>query len=137
MGQPRQGQRKLTPETIECKERAVKAVELRKNGLTFRSIAEQVGYNSPQAAYDAVKRLLRETLREPADELRTLELERLDAMWQAHYLAAQAGDVQAIGACMKLMERRARLLGLDAPEKKDVTADITARSLPASVDEFV
>jgi AraC-like DNA-binding protein len=112
MGQPRNGH-KTSPATIEAKERAARALELRKTGETFATIAQRVGYRSQQAAHDAVRRALDEVLREPAEQLRALELERLEALWRAHYSNALAGDLPALAACLKLMERRARLLGLD------------------------
>lgn len=118
---------KTSPETAEAKMRAAKALELRMEGKTFATIAKEAGYNSPQAAHDAVKRALDATLREPADRLRALELERLDVLWQIQYLNAQAGDVQAMGACMKIMERRAKLLGLDAPVKVDNKTEVTSK----------
>ena len=118
-----------SPETIEAKTKAAKALELRKDGKTFDEIAEAVGYNSRQAAHDAVKRALMAIIREPAKELITLDLERLDKMWEIHFLNAQAGDVNALTACLKLMERRAKLLGLDSPEKVEVSQGI-ARTKP-------
>lgn len=116
----RNGQ-KTKPETIEAKRRAAKALELRMEGRTFEAIADEVGYNSKQAAYDAVRRSIAEITREPAEELIRLDLERLDVLWGIQYLNAQGGDVQAMAACMKIMERRAKLLGLDAPSKAEVT----------------
>lgn len=107
-------------------------------GKTFTVIAEEIGYNSPQAAYDAVKRSIAAITREPAEELLKLELERLDVLWGIQYLTAQGGDVQAMAACMKIMERRAKLLGLDAPIKQDVRSEVTTKSgvllVPAPVD---
>ncbi|PJK03307.1 hypothetical protein CO612_09145 [Lysobacteraceae bacterium NML71-0210] len=108
---------------------------LRKDGLTFAEIAEALAYNSPQAAHDAVKRALDRVVREPALDLLALESERLDGLWKATYPAAKEGDTKAIAACLRIMERRAKLLGLDAPER--VEAKVTARELPASVEEFV
>jgi hypothetical protein len=105
--------KKTRPETIAAKEKAAIALGLRKEGLTFVEIAKEAGYNSSQAAHDAVRRAIREILREPVTELITLELERLDALWQIQYLNAQSGDVQALSGCMKIMERRAKYLGLD------------------------
>ncbi len=118
---------KTKPETIEAKIKAAAALEARKEGKTFDQIAEECGYNSRQAAHDAVKRALDAIIREPADSLRILDLERLDVLWQIQYLNAQSGDVQAMAACMKIMERRARLLGLDAPIKTDNKTEVSGK----------
>ncbi len=96
-------------------------------GKSFDQIAEEAGYNSRQAAHDAVKRALDRIEREPADALVKLDLERLDVLWQIQYINAQAGDVQAMAACMKIMERRARLLGLDAPIKTDNKTEVSGK----------
>jgi hypothetical protein len=89
-------------------------------GKTFEEIAKEIGYAGKQGAYDAVRRSLVEIIREPAEALVKLDLERLDVLWQIQYLNAQGGDVAAMSACMKIMERRAKLLGLDAPEKREI-----------------
>ena len=112
---------KTSPSTIDAKVRAAKALELRMEGMKFDDIANELGYNSKQAAFDAVSRELKAITREPAEEVLRIDLERLDRMWGIHYLNAQAGDAIALSACMRIMERRARLLGLDAPSKNEVT----------------
>lgn len=112
--------KKTNATTIAARVKAAKAMELRMEGKTFSQIARELNYNCVQSAHEAVKRALHSTLQEPADALRTLELERIDAMWGIHYLNAQGGDVQALAACMKLMERRAKLIGLDAPVKSEL-----------------
>lgn len=109
-----------SPSTIDAKLRAAKALELRMEGMKFDDIATELGYNSKQAAFDAVTRELRAITREPAEEVLRLDLERLDRMWGVHYLNAQAGDAIALSACMRIMERRAKLLGLDV-NKTEVT----------------
>lgn len=106
--------RNLTaPSTVEAKLRAAKALELRMEGKTFDEIAEEMGYAGRQGAYNVVKAAIDAITREPAEALVRLDLERLDKMWGIHYLNAQAGDPVALGSCLKIMERRARLLGLD------------------------
>src|SRR5262249_60655880 len=52
-----------------------------------------------------------------AESLRQLELERLDAMLMGIWSAASRGDLASIDRAIKIMERRSRFLGLDAPEK--------------------
>ncbi|MGL6014359.1 MAG: hypothetical protein ACRC0J_23060, partial [Shewanella oncorhynchi] len=121
------------PETAIAKIKAAKAVELRMEGKTFDEIAAECGYKHRQSAFDAVKRALEMVVREPAKELIKIDLERLDKMWTVPYLNAQSGDVQALAACIKIMERRSKLLGLDTPEKHDVTSSDGTMS-PKTID---
>ena len=118
---PRNGG-KTNKATLEARVRAAQALTLRMEGQTFEAIANQLGYAGKQGAYDAVRRSLREVIREPAEELIQLDLKRLDVLWGIQYLNAQAGDVQAMAACMRIMERRAKLLGLDAQPKTQADA---------------
>ncbi len=102
------------PKLIAVRELGAKALELRKEGHSFTAIAKTVGYNSASAAHYAVKSALDRITREPAEELISLELERLDELFKIQYLNAQAGDTAALNGCLKILERRARMLGLDA-----------------------
>jgi len=52
--------------------------------------------------------------------VRALELERCDRLQAAVWPAATQGDVAAVAAVLRIMERRARYLGLDAPVLVDV-----------------
>lgn len=119
------GGKKTSPDAARAKAKAAKALELRMEGKTFEAIAKEVGYKGKQGAYDAVKRSLDAITREPAEELIKLDLERLDVLWQIQYMNAQVGDVQAMAACMKIMERRAKMLGLDAPAKTEGKMELT------------
>lgn len=111
---------KTSQRRLEAIENQRKALELRKAGVTFVVIAEQLGYRGPSGAYRAVMSALKRTLQEPADEVRTLELERLDALLLALWAQAKQGQQGAVDRVLKVMERRAKLLGLDAPTKTDV-----------------
>jgi DNA-binding transcriptional MerR regulator len=102
---------------VQAVERQRQALELRKAGLDYESIAKQLGYAHFQSAYKAVQTALTRTLQEPADEVRQLEVKRLDAILVSLWPAVHKGDVQSIAQALKVMERRARLLGLDAPTK--------------------
>jgi hypothetical protein len=102
-------------------------------------MARELGYAGPSGAYQAVIGALRETLREPAEQVRTLELERLDAMLEAVWRAALSGDLKAIDAVLKLMDRRSRYLGLDAPQRIDIEAKVrlVAEALGLDPDDAV
>lgn len=106
---------KTTPKRIEKDERQAAAMNLRKCGISYDRIAAELGYASASGAYEAVKAGLAKTLREPADELRQLELDRLDAMLEAISENVMAGDLDNIATALRISERRARLLGLDRP----------------------
>jgi hypothetical protein len=106
---------------IHHAERARQALELRKAGVDYRTIAERLGYAHASGAYDAVKRALKALTKVPAEELRELECARLDAMLMGVWNAAKAGDDKAIQSVLRIMRRRADLLGLDAPLKREET----------------
>lgn len=107
---------------IEATSKAVQALQLRKQGVSYAEIARQVGYRSGSGAHAAVRKALKKTLQEPADDLRKMENERLDAMLSALWDKIEKGDPQAIMAGIKISERRAKLNGLDEPAEVDVTS---------------
>lgn len=110
---------------IEAKQRHVKALNLRKQGFTYQMIADELGYANAAGAYVAVTTELQAIVREPAEEVRTLELERLDQMLAVLWARAMQGDdkERAIDRILKVMERRAALLGLDAPKRIENSGD--------------
>lgn len=107
-------------------ERQLLALDLRKAGLTYRAIASKLGVNHQTAYNDVMNELKRLAAQrsESAEELRQLELEKLDK-YETHLTNwAEAGSVEAIKALLKIQERRAKLLGLDAPEKIEHKGDL-------------
>jgi hypothetical protein len=108
---------KTSERRLEAAEKQRKALELRKAGTPFEVIARELGYRGPSSAYNAVMSALRKTLQEPADEVRNLELTRLDNLLLKLWHRALAGRYTAIDRVLKILERRAKLLGLDAPVK--------------------
>lgn len=107
-----------------ARQRELDALELRKAGATYSQIGDQLGITE-QGAYAAVVRSLKRIVEQTSEEaaaVRTLEIERLDRLFLAAYRQAKEGHLGAIDRCVRLMERRAKLLGLDAPVKQDVTS---------------
>lgn len=109
------GESLTSPRRVESKQRVAKAMSLRLAGVTYQAIADACGYNSPQAAHKAVTDALQQAVREPTRELLELELARLDALLFAIWPAARRGVLGAVDRAVRIMERRAKLLGLDAP----------------------
>ena len=120
------------PELID---KEIKVLELRRAGLTWQSIAEETGYADHTGAYAAYKRAIKRTMQQPADELREQELDRIDRLQLAAWPNAMKGDTKSIMTIVKLMERRARLLGLDTPIK--IEQDITTWNGDDSIDRAV
>ena len=96
----------------EAREKRRQALELRKAGVEYERIAQQLGYNSKQAVYWAVKAALKDITREPAQEVKDLELSRLDAALLAIWNKVRSGDLFAIDRFLRIQHQRAQLLGL-------------------------
>ena len=106
---------------VQAHERHLQALALRKAGATYQEIAKHLGYAHAKGAYTAVASALRATLREPADEVRELEVARLDSALLAVWRRVQVGDDKAIDRLLRISERRAKLLGLDAAIRKELS----------------
>jgi ABC-type sugar transport system ATPase subunit len=118
--QLRKGQQ-TAQELVEQRDREHKAVQLALAGATYETIAKECGYESKSGAWKAVNRMLARVDAENADALRTVEGSRLERLHLAHWPAALRGDVKAGALIVRIMERRSRLLGLDAPLLLDAT----------------
>lgn len=121
-----------SPELVD---KETKVLELRRAGLTWQRIAQEVGYADHSGAYAAYKRAIKRTQQQPADELREQELDRIDRLQLAAWPKAMQGHVQSIAVICRLMERRARLLGLDMPIK--IEQDVTTWEGGDSIDRAV
>lgn len=116
------GESATSPRRIKAvEEKQAQALEYRKMGYSYAQIAQALGYAGPQGAQYAVEAALTRIVREPAEAVLKLELERLDGMFSKPYQNAMAGDLLAVNACLAIMGRKARMLGLDAPVKTDAT----------------
>lgn len=125
-------------------ERQKQALELRKAGASYRRIGDQLGISHEQARRDieGALALHREDVASSADGLRALEVARLDDTLyklqlylngEPQYDAAgkflntkrfaPATVMAAIDRTLKVMERRAKLLGLDKPIKVEHSGD--------------
>lgn len=99
------------------------ALSLRIEGMSYAAIAAQMGIavsNAYNLVSDALAKLEAETA-EKAAEIRRIEVDRLDAMLKALWPAVKQGEPRAIEVSLKTMERRSKLLGLDAPTKQEVS----------------
>lgn len=133
--------------------RRARAVEMRVKGATWQQIADALGYADRGAACGDIRRFREQTraeAEERLDELRELEVDRLDMLiraattvLEAHHIVIQGGKavmvgpegaeqevidhgpvLQAVAAIAKLSESRRKLLGVDAPVKLDAQFEV-------------
>jgi hypothetical protein len=104
---------------IRTTEKTLRALELRKRGLNYTQISKKLGCARSTACRYVLSELenLADKCREEAVHVRDIELQRLDALYLKAWEAVEGGDLPAIDRCLRIMERRAKLLGLDAAEK--------------------
>lgn len=104
--------------------RRQQALDLRVAGVGYRAIGKTLGV-SYQTAYRDVSKALEELAvlqRGKAEKLQAIELERCEKMHLALWPKVRNGDEKAVRALVAVMDRRAKLLGLDAPSKIDLSA---------------
>jgi hypothetical protein len=107
----------LDAERIAQAEKEARIIELRRTGATWELIAKLTGYANPSGAYKAYQRALGKIVQPKIDELRAVEVDRLDRLQFAIWERAKDGDIKAIDAVLRILDRRTRILGLDAPTK--------------------
>lgn len=155
--------------SVDTAQRDAEAARLRSDGQTYQAIADRLGFGDPSTARASVERALAAVIQEPAGELRTLELDRLDRMYrevlavlEREHVTVSNGKVvskivgyevdgdgnerrrsdgdripiweivlddapvlAAVDRLLKIQDRRARLLGLDAETKVNLSGGVS------------
>jgi hypothetical protein len=119
------------PNAIVDVQKNMQIMQLRVAGWSVWQIAEHLGVESPMVHNRILEQLTswRDMTQEMSNELRELELQRLDEFLRALWPKIQTGNPRAIETALKVSERRAKLMGLDAPEKREVTLDASVQTL--------
>lgn len=140
----------IADKMVVFRRRAV-AAAMRRGGATWQQIADTAVYmdgtrcypegTSKANVYMDVKRGLEEATREMSlevNELRELESQRLDDYLLRLRAGIQAGDPKSINTAIRITEVRARLYGLNEPERHEVITvdalDAAARELANEID---
>ena len=92
--------------------RRLRCVELAGAGKTYEQIAVEVGFANKSSARKAVVAALAARQVDAVDDLRRLEVSRLDQLQSASWEDALAGDVRAVDRILRIITLRAKLLGL-------------------------
>ena len=117
------------PGSVRAAERAKnldRDLGLRQAGMSYATIARITG-QSETTIHRHIRQAIQSKEFEGADNLRRVEGSRLDALQRAHWAAAIQGDIAATNAVLRIMERRARLFGLDSPVQIELATDVDAQ----------
>jgi hypothetical protein len=142
--QPRSGKGKWV-KGIDSVERDAEACRLYTfEGYTYQRISDELGYGGKSNAHRAIQRVLADTIKGPAEELRAREVLRAEEVYlmsreiaRADHYAHSGGKIvygppvdgvslplmdsgprlSAMDRMLKAMERLAKLKGLDSPVK--------------------
>lgn len=114
------------PEQIAIEDWKLRALDLRREGKNFRTIAAIMGAEggpgSTSRAHELVIQALadlRADCREAAGDVRDLELQRLDSIIEK--LWPKRDRARVVDTILRAMDRRAKYLGLDAPKRIEAT----------------
>lgn len=149
----------------EIAARRQRGIELRKAGKSWEEIAIELGHDSAATAFNDVKRARdanRNSLKETVEDERATDLGRLDAMlataWKVmenDHLALSGGNVVMVGpegeerplhddgpkldairTLLRVLERRAKLLGSDAPTRIEAEGELKVIVEGVNVEEM-
>lgn len=145
-GRPRDGKGKFLA-ALDTAERDAEACRMVEQGYRYEEIAKALGFANRAGAHRAVERALTRTVQEPADAVRKIHLARLQEMYRTareimlkNHIAVQNGKVvyldgtdgtrapvaddmpklAAIDRMLRVLEREAKLLGLDAAKQVEI-----------------
>lgn len=115
---------------IVAGEQRFEALEMRKRGLSYRAIGKKLGC-SYSTAYDYIKESLEELRTKTlvsAEQLRELEIQKLDRLEQQMQKGLHSSDLteraKVAAVVVKITESRRKLLGLDAPQKVEMSGNL-------------
>jgi len=127
---------------LDNPERDHLAAKMRRDGHSYKDIADKLGWNNPAGAHYAVQRAMKAIPKEPTRELIDMELARLNSMYvictnilEAEHMVVSNGRLIFLGdtpltdygpilatldRMLKIQERRAKIIGYDAPTKSRI-----------------
>ena len=102
----------------------IRCYQLRLMGHSIRRISELLAAEgislSPATVHRRVTAEIKSRVEPLVEEYIAMELDKLDVMETYLQPRVESGDDKAVNARLRIMERRAKLLGLDAPERLDM-----------------
>lgn len=126
--------------SIKVRQRGQEAIKLRMAGATIAQIANQLGFANESGAYKSIIRELERTSKdmgESTEAVRQVVLKRLDQMLFTVWSDVLSGDNVSIQTALRIEERRASLLGLDAPKQIEARVRVDIMSWNQALKDFL
>ena len=117
---------------FEIRQLMLTATNLRKQGYDYAHIASTLSCSTTYAR-NLIKTAMREIIADSISEIIAQETERLNAIFLPAFIEATRVDAkgepifnqEATNTVIRIMERRAKLFGLDRPTKTELSGDLT------------
>ncbi len=103
-----------------------RAFHMKLDGYTHAQIAAELGISKGTVA-NRLAAAQAEYVTPALEEWRTLECQRLDSYLLSLHSQIRSGSIPAIQTALRIAERRAKLLGLDAPVQVEATVTQTTQ----------
>jgi hypothetical protein len=116
----------------QAERRARAAWDMFLEGHSYSEIAERLHLPAAGTACGEITRMAHEAglhRKTLGGGLLEVELARLDKLQATLAPHAANGDPQSVALVLKIQERRAKYLGLDAPERREITGQVTLAQL--------
>ena len=115
----------VVPKQLSIQRRAEEAYRLRCKGSTWEEVARACHFRNGNVAASEVRIMLTKMQvrmdNESRVEILNMEMDRLDSLQAAVWDQAMDGDYKAVDTVLKVMNHRAKLLGLDEAQPTNVT----------------
>ncbi|MGQ3384497.1 hypothetical protein [Glutamicibacter sp. TV12E] len=111
----------MSPRDAEKHARRVKALQMRAARFTYQAIADRLYNGDRSNCHKDIKKAIEEREKEAVDEVVAQEIILLDQLSRPQIKKALEGDEKAVTVLLRIMERRAKFLGLDAPTQIEQT----------------
>jgi DNA-directed RNA polymerase specialized sigma24 family protein len=127
----REVERLLGRMSDEDVEETNKVMAMRAQGMSYLAISKEIGkpQTKVRSMIDNAVKIFREDLNEGVQDMIVFHKQKMDRLYFALSAKIDNGDVPAIMAAVKLLEREAKLFGMDAPERVNVKTSSTVYNI--------
>lgn len=110
--------KRTTKVAVEKVDQRTRIVQLRVQGYSFSEIGEMIGISKVRA-YQIIQEYIQQYRKEHAESIEDmveLDCQRIDSLMRALWGRFNDGETNAAALILKCIERRAKMLGIDAVE---------------------